>query len=261
MAERSTLYFELREALEAGGCPICRLRDQASDSYLHALIYEGVTDPPLREELRNARGTLPPACLAAGQPAWQRPGVSHHLPGRHQHPGENPRGTNSLTGASTARAWPSAWVRARECPACRLEQIALPRTIKTLLTYLEDPDIRAGYGAAGGLCLPHFQAALGQANDAQARTLAEWQLAVYSQLRDQLNELIRKHDHRFKERAHRGGRGLLAPGCRRAWREKPASPATPTRRTSSADPRHLTYQRLCPGGLTARKDRLQFAPL
>ncbi len=90
MAERSTLYFELREALEAGGCPLCRLRDQAGDSYLHALIYEGVTDPPLREELRNARRALPSARLAAGQSAWQRVGAGNYLPRRDQHPDQDP---------------------------------------------------------------------------------------------------------------------------------------------------------------------------
>ncbi len=85
-----------------------------------------------------------------------------------------------------------------ECPACRLERIALPRTIKTLLTYLDDPDIQSGYRAAGGLCLAHLQVTLEQANDAQARSLAEWQLDLYRGLRDELGELIRKHDHRFK---------------------------------------------------------------
>jgi hypothetical protein len=197
MVERSTLYFELREALAAGGCPLCRLRDQASDSYLHALIYEGVTDPPLREELRKARGLC-------HRHAWRQANrhgsvlglaiiyqdVTNTLAKVLQDEVSNRRFNRQ---GLAKRLGPSA-----ECPACRLERIALPRTIKTLLSYLEDPDIQAGYTAAGGLCLPHFQAALGQANDAQARTLAEWQLAVYSQLRDQLNELIRKHDHRFK---------------------------------------------------------------
>ena len=56
MPDRGALYSELLDALKAGGCPICRLQRQTSDSYLHTLIYEGVTDPPLREELRNARG-------------------------------------------------------------------------------------------------------------------------------------------------------------------------------------------------------------
>ena len=72
-------------------------------------------------------------------------------------------------GALAKRLGPSG-----ECPACRLERVALPRSVKTLLTYLDDPDIQAGYGSAGGLCLAHLQVVLGQANDDQARKLAEW---------------------------------------------------------------------------------------
>jgi hypothetical protein len=197
MAERGALYFELKDALDAGGCPLCRLRDQTSDSYLHALIYEGVTDPPLREELRNARGLC-------HRHAWRqanRHGSVLGLAIIYQDvtntlakilEGELPNRRLNRQGL-VRRLGPSA-----ECPACRLERIALPRTIKTLLSYLDDADIQAGYRAGGGLCLPHLQATLNQANDAQARTLAEWQLAAYSELRDQLNELIRKHDHRFK---------------------------------------------------------------
>ncbi len=56
MPEHDVLYHELLEALQAGGCAICRLARRASDSYLHALIYEGVTDVKLREALRDARG-------------------------------------------------------------------------------------------------------------------------------------------------------------------------------------------------------------
>src|SRR5512146_2799232 len=56
MPERSTLYFEIVDALKAEGCPLCRLAQGGSDSYLRALVHEGVTDPALRQELRDARG-------------------------------------------------------------------------------------------------------------------------------------------------------------------------------------------------------------
>jgi hypothetical protein len=71
------------------------------------------------------------------------------------------------------------------------------RAAKTLLKHLAEPEVAAGYVAAGGLCLPHLQAVLGQASEAAARTLAEWQATAYRRLRDELDELIRKHDYRF----------------------------------------------------------------
>ena len=56
MADKDVLYHEVLEAFQAGGCALCRLGRRAADSYLHALIYEGVTDPGLRQQLRDARG-------------------------------------------------------------------------------------------------------------------------------------------------------------------------------------------------------------
>jgi hypothetical protein len=207
-SERSALYFELRDALTAGGCPICRLGQQAADSYLNALIHEGVTDPDLREKLRDARGlchhhawrlanrrgsTLGAAIiyhdvtntliklLEAQDDAPASGGL--HWPGAH-------RGDMTALARRLGASAP--------CPACQLEDSARPRAVKTLLKYLDDPDIAAGYLSAGGLCLPHLQLALTQANDAQAHAIIAAQLTIYRALRAEMAELIRKHDHRFR---------------------------------------------------------------
>ncbi len=84
------------------------------------------------------------------------------------------------------------------CPACRLEADATQRVAKTLLKHLGQGEIADAYVAAGGLCLPHFQLVLSHAGDGAARTLAGWQAAAFRRLRDELDELIRKHDHRFQ---------------------------------------------------------------
>ena len=174
MPERSTLYFELRDALQAGGCPLCRLRQQAGDSYLHALIHEGVTDPALRQDLRDARGLC-------HRHAWRLAGergstvgmaiiyhdVVNTLTKILEESVANPGGRRSNRKALIQRLGPSA-----ECPACKLERAALPRAAKTLLAYMGDPEIAAGYQSAGGLCLPHFQLTLAQAKEPQARTRA-----------------------------------------------------------------------------------------
>lgn len=204
MPEQDVLYHEVLEALQAGGCVICRLARRASDSYLRAVIYEGVTDVKLRAALRDARGlcyrhawrlaetrgavlgtaivyrdvvnTLTKA-LEAGPAA----GARFRLPGRGQ--------------SDLARALaPTA-----PCPACALEEDAQQRTAKILLKHLDDDAIAAAYLAAGGLCLPHFQVALSHAGAGAAKTLADWQAQAWRRLRDELDELIRKHDHRFRQ--------------------------------------------------------------
>lgn len=203
MPEHDALYHELLEAFQAGGCPICRLARRASDSYLHALIYEGVTDVKLRETLRDARGPC-------DRHAWRL---------------ANTRGAvlgtaivyrdiiNTLTkpleasGHSPARLWlpgrrqtdlPRALTPTVACPACVLEADAEQRTTKILLKHLDDTAIGAAYIAEGGLCLPHFQVALSHAGPGAAKTLADWQAQAWRRLRDELDELIRKHDHRFR---------------------------------------------------------------
>ena len=84
-----------------------------------------------------------------------------------------------------------------DCPACLLEADAARRSAKILLKHLDDPDIERAYLAAGGLCLPHFRLTLSMAGGEASRLLAGWQAIAWRHLRDELDELIRKHDHRF----------------------------------------------------------------
>lgn len=203
MSEHDVLYHEILEALQAGGCALCRLARRASDSYLHALIYEGVTDVKLREALRASRGL----CYRhAWRLANQRGAVlgtaivyrdiintltkaleaGSNAPARLRLPG---RGQPELARALAPVV---------DCPACMLETDAEQRTAKILLKHLEDAAIGEAYVAAGGLCLPHFQVALTLAGPGAAKTLAAWQAQTWGRLRDELDELIRKHDHRFR---------------------------------------------------------------
>jgi hypothetical protein len=200
MTEKDTLYFELLEALQAGGCALCRLAHKASDSYLNALLYEGVIDVPIRDELRNARGPC-------HRHAWQMAGkrgsvlgtaliyrdVVNTLAKALQEEPSAPRRWRGKRDALARRLAPTAG-----CPACALEQDAERRSAKTLLKHLGSADIAAAYDASGGLCLPHFQVVLAHAGDEATRTLAQWQESALCRLRDELDELIRKHDYRFK---------------------------------------------------------------
>jgi Family of unknown function (DUF6062) len=200
MAEKDTLYFELIEALQAGGCALCRLALKASDSYLNALLYEGVIDVPIRDELRNARGPC-------HRHAWQMAGkrgsvlgtaviyrdVVNTLARALQEEAAAPRRWRGNRDTLARRLAPTAG-----CPACALEQDAERRAAKTLLKHVSSADIAAAYDAAGGLCLPHFEVVLAHAGGEASRTLAQWQASALCRLRDELDELIRKHDYRFR---------------------------------------------------------------
>lgn len=201
MAEQDVLYHELLDAMQAGGCALCHLARKASDRYLNALIYEGVIDVDIREKLRDARGP----CY---RHAWR---IAHR------------RGSvlgvtivyqdvvNTLTKALEAQAAtsPRLFGRAQvdllrqlapsaDCPACLLEGEATRRFAKTLLKHLRADGMDQRYVDAGGLCLPHFQLMLSHAGQGAANTLSGWQATAWRRLRDDLDELIRKHDYRFR---------------------------------------------------------------
>jgi hypothetical protein len=199
MPQRSILYLEFQDALAAGGCPLCRLGRQGSDSYLKALIHEGVTDPALREELRAAHGLCYRHAWRLGRWRGSVPGTAIIYEDV----------INSLLRVLAEPAAATGWPRgsrktladrlsaSAQCPACRLEHEAEARAAKTLLAHLAEPDMAASYAKAGGLCLPHFQAVLKRAREQEANTVTAWQSAVWQQLKDELTELIRKHDHRY----------------------------------------------------------------
>lgn len=201
MADQDFLYHELLDAMRAGGCPLCRLARKASDSYLNALIYEGVVDVKVREALRDARGPCHRHAYRIARRRGSVLGVSiiyrdvvntlvKVMEGQADAPSRLfGRGQTDLA----RQLSPSA-----ECPACVLEDESTQRHSKTLLKHLSAPEVEAAYIAAGGLCLPHFQAVLSHASPGQAKTLAAWQAAAWRQLRDELDELIRKHDYRFR---------------------------------------------------------------
>jgi hypothetical protein len=203
MAEKDTLYFELLEALQARGCALCRLARKASESYINALLYEGVVDVPIREELRNSRGLC-------HRHAWQMAGRRGSVLGTAVIY-RDVLNTLAKTLQEQAAA-PQRWRGSREalarrlaatvgCPACRLEEDAERRSAKTLLKHLVSAEIAVAYASTGGLCLPHFQVVLVHAGDQAARTLAQWQEGALCHLRDELDELIRKHDYRFQGEA------------------------------------------------------------
>jgi Family of unknown function (DUF6062) len=200
MTDKDTLYFELLEALQGGGCALCRLARKASDSYVNALLYEGVIDVPIRDELRNARGL----CY---RHAWRMTGKRGSVLGTAIIYRDV---VNTLAMAlEEATAAPGRWRGNRdsldrrlapttECPACRLEADAERRAAKTLIKHLGAQEVTDAYLVSGGLCLPHFRLLLSHASAKDAEAAARWQGKALSRLRDELDELIRKHDYRFQ---------------------------------------------------------------
>ncbi len=200
MTEADPLYSELLDALQAGGCPLCRLGRRAVGRYLETLNYEGVNDPGLRRALQEAQGLC-------HRHAWQWTRLRGSPLGVaivYRHLLKDLTATlekQPQTRISPRRRRRNASIELAPtgaCPACTAENEAITRYGRTLLARLAHPDLAAAYDAAGGLCLPHLRHLLALADETQARILLGWQTAIYRRLLAQLDEFIRKHDHRFR---------------------------------------------------------------
>ncbi len=154
---KHTTYFEVLDALQEEGCPVCRLASRSVAWYLDMLSYEGVNDPGVRNRLRAARGFC-------NYHAWRFAGELRNAPGRamiyRDILGLPLRSLQA--GAAAEQLLPSG-----ECPACESLARAARRYLGTLLEHLAGQELRQRYGASAGLCLPHLRQALRRAQRAE----------------------------------------------------------------------------------------------
>ena len=213
--EKSSVYFALLEAFGKNGCPVCRIMEEASASYVDALFYEQVTDVGVRRKLRQAHGLCnwhswrisqtPMAALGVAiiaqdlleeecarlaelqrQPFWRRIGkhVEAHLSHR------------------ALLAYLRGWRRRSSCPACHAVQAHEQHALETLLNCLDDEVGARQFEASFGICVPHLvRAAAYCPSDSRLVALIEMQRGKQARLLAELEEFCRKHDYRFRDQA------------------------------------------------------------
>ncbi|MBN1219042.1 MAG: hypothetical protein JXM69_08940 [Anaerolineae bacterium] len=212
-------YYEIIEACAGPGCPFCRLVEQIGDRFLDACLHGTVTDPDIRFKYRESIGFC-------NRHAWRLPGsgggrrlgiaiiyqdfikqVTRKL--------EKAR-YNASGGASLGRLQESlnrkkptgatqSLVRSLEpqkpCPACVQEKELETLAMTTLVDFLpNDERLREAFQASDGLCLPHLRRALELVrNETAFEILIEDARQKMGKLIEELDEFIRKHDHRFQD--------------------------------------------------------------
>ena len=173
---RHNTFFQVREALDQGGCPVCRLSLGSVAGHLDSLAYESVNDPSLRDRLRSSRGFCP-------RHAWQLLGVGSGPfsvaiiyadvlaevtrilePGRRQIRATDGRGTSGLELAT--RLAPQ-----QPCPACRILAESRDRYLSTLVEHMPEHDFATAYRSSQGLCLPHLERAISQTPNIDVRQI------------------------------------------------------------------------------------------
>ena len=213
--EKSSVYFRLLEALGKRGCPICRIMDEASASYIDTLFYEQVTDVGVRRKLRQARGlcnwhswraeNIPTAALGVAiiaqdlleeecarlaelqrRPFWRRLG--------------------DRVQAQLSRQPLLAYLRGRLqrtiCPACQAVSKHEQHALETMLNFFHDEVFVRRLETSFGICLPHIVRAV-ECHPLHPGLVAliEVQRGKYAHLIAELGEFCRKHDYRFSREA------------------------------------------------------------
>lgn len=230
---QSYSYYETIDACQEPGCPLCRLGQASANRHLTSLIYDSVNDISLRATLRDSLGYCK-------EHAWLLPGAGDSAPlgiavvhrdllntirKRLAESSYGKSRRNSLkaavTGAigldhrlpreaKTARYLPQT----APCPACARRDEAEKLALKSVGEALarQDADMIAALQQSEGLCLSHLRLALETARNREAfDTLVAIAQTQLSGLIQDLDEFIRKSDHRFRHEP-------ISDGERASWR-------------------------------------------
>jgi hypothetical protein len=211
-------YYEIIEACAEPGCPFCRLVENIGNRFLAAAMHGTVTDPDIRLKYRQSMGFC-------HRHAWRLPGIGEGVRlgiaiiyndfikqvtkalnrARYDGPGGVSLGrvqeTLNRKRPSTATQTVVKQLQPQKpCPACRQEAELETLAMTTLVDFLaKDERLRDAFQASDGLCLPHLRRALELVRDEATFTmLLEITKEKLVRLQGELDEFIRKHDHRFQ---------------------------------------------------------------
>ena len=195
-----------REALETGGCLVCRAVAEVEQRSVYSFLYEGMTTPSVLARFLAGGGFCARHFRQVAELGVNRWAVGcvetailcrHILPRATREAAEMARERGALRllagGQSSGPLFPG-----RECIFCQESREQEERFVALLEAATEDEGLRSAV-ANGGLCLPHGYAALARW---KGRRRVEWlraQIEARSErLAKDLQEYLRKYDERFR---------------------------------------------------------------
>ncbi len=216
MAQRIPLYDDLLAAMTASGCPMCRVLAESSDRYIKTVLYEAITDVGLRTELLESRGycarhtalldrtggaqgtaAIMLSILKTVDRATAAADVTEAAGSRLR---TLTRALESARGEAAGQKLADDLAPNVPCPLCTNEAEMTALYARTFVDHLEpDSDLATAYAASDGLCLPHFQTVASHAPTGPVlTTLVATQREIWQHLMEELEEFLRKSDHRFR---------------------------------------------------------------
>jgi hypothetical protein len=179
--------------------------------YFETLGYESVNDPGIRNAVRAARGfcevhgrMLREARDAMGTAIIHRDVMTKIADTlattqyRSVSLGDVLRQALGSGPGANGNGRADALAPQQPCPACVRRAGMDLAYIDVLLRHLTEDELLPCFRESAGLCLPHLRLALRHMPDAATfERLKRVQLAIWQRLMAELDEFIRKHDHRF----------------------------------------------------------------
>ncbi len=193
----SSHAYELLQAFDQPGCPICRLTADSVHHFLEALMYEYVNEVPTHMAVRAARGFCPThAWHIQEQINASALGIAILYEGLVRNMLNDMGDVTPDSGRRQIAQAANALKPRGPCPACEHRDIVEDHLLRNVLEYVEQADFASELRRSAGLCLPHLRLALVRpgATTAKAHLIAI-QRDIWSRLQRDLAEFVRKNDY------------------------------------------------------------------
>ncbi|MCZ7567408.1 MAG: DUF6062 family protein [Ardenticatenaceae bacterium] len=203
---KSLLYYDLRWAFRASGCPVCHLCDEEIRRFYHWFLYQNYYAPSMMAKLQSSAGFC-------REHAWRllEYGVVYQIAVVARYLVEDQQQKLGVLQAQFGQlsAQRRTWKRraslprmarpGESCPACQTLANHARSATQTLAHWLADEGFAAEYRASDRLCLDHLAIALESASPETAARLVELTLEKLTALATELEEYFRKVDYRFAD--------------------------------------------------------------
>ncbi|MFO7881127.1 MAG: DUF6062 family protein [Kosmotogaceae bacterium] len=181
-------YHELLRALDYDSCPVCTVLKNYIVKYFDDLLYEAVNDIDRRKTIKNSLGFCKKhahVMYSLGDPLGHSILYSDLI--------------NVLTEKTYQKATSGEIpLKYQKCPACIFEEEQEKYLISVFLKSVEIQEFFNKYRGSFGLCFPHFKKIVEFCEDNNTlEKIKKTEIQIFSELRNELNEFVRKCDYRF----------------------------------------------------------------
>ncbi len=197
----SSRAFDLYQAFEQPGCPVCRLLEESVHAFIEGMMYEYVNEPSTHFAVRDARGFCTThAWHILEQINASAFGIALLYEGLVRNLLEDMGQMKPDGGRRQVMQVAQVLAPKGPCPICTHRDTAEAHLLRNLLEYIADDDFAARFGASAGLCLEHLRQALAINAPLPAKNrLLTLQQAIWRELQRDLAEFVRKSDYQFAD--------------------------------------------------------------